>query len=339
MSGPSTHHEAIIIGGGQAGLATAYYLRRAGVEFLLLDNQLSPGGSWQQYWPTLKLFSTAGFSNLPGMQMPPYGQDEFPPASHVVDYFRKYEQRYHFNIERLVSVESVTWENGIYTVRAGEKSWTTPNVISATGTWSAPHTPSYPGSLTGTFWHAANYPGPEPFRGTKVAVVGGANSGAQIAAELSQVAEVTWYTRGEPHWMPDDVDGRVLFRRNSARALAIQRGEPDPGSDSQLGNIVMVPEVLEARDAGRLKATPMFESVDDVDADHLIWCTGFNPSLGHLAEVLDDRTPKYPGLYLIGYGDWTGPGSATILGVSPSAKAAALDIAARVAGEKEPTDR
>lgn len=330
MPDSTTHHQAIIIGGGQAGLATAYHLRRADIDFLILDNQPGPGGAWQQYWPTLTLFSTAGFSNLPGIQMPTYGQDEYPPASHVVDYFTRYEQRYDLPVERPVQVTGVTWEEGIYTVHAGQRSWTTPHLVSATGICSTPHTPSYPGSLTGTFWHAANYPGPDTFRGTRVAVVGGANSGAQIAAELSEVAEVTWYTREEPRWMPNDVDGRELFRRNSARALALQRGQPDPGADSELGDIVMVPQVRRARDSGRLRATPMFESVDEVTADHLIWCTGFHPTLGHLREVLDGRTPRHPGLYLVGYGEWTGPGSATILGVNPYARATAREIAARL---------
>lgn len=325
-----TDHEAIIIGGGQAGLATAYYLRRKGVDFLILDNQMKPGGAWQQYWPTLTLFSTASFSNLPGMPMPTYGDDDYPPASHVVDYFTRYEQRYQFPVERPVTVDSVSWRDGVYTVTAGERSWTTPHVVSATGIWSAPHTPSYPGDLMGTFWHAANYPGPETFRGTKVAVVGAGNSGAQIAAELSEVADVTWYTSEEPRWMPDDIGGRDLFRRARDRALTVQRGEPDPGT-ADLGHIVMVPQVRRARDEGRLRPTPMFTSVDEVDADHLIWCTGFDPALGHLNEVLDGHEPKHPGLHLVGYGDWTGPGSATILGVGSYAKTTANRIAESVA--------
>src|SRR5699024_5343748 len=156
---------------------------------------------------------------------------------------------------------------------------TAPHVVAATGTWSTPFVPVYPGLFTGTQWHSANYPGAGPFRGSSVAVVGAANSAAQIAAELTGVAEVTWYTRHPPRWMPDEVDGRVLFRRNRQRALAVQRGETDPGADSELGDIVALPEVRAARDAGWLAATPMFNSLNEVRADHLIWCTGFRPSL------------------------------------------------------------
>lgn len=321
-------HEAIIIGGGQSGLATAYYLLRAGVDTLVLDDQPTPGGAWLHVWPSMTLFSTAEFSNLPGWPMPLY--DGFPPAQHVVDYLTAYEQRYKIPVERPVRVDRIEHAEGIFRVRAGEKVWSTPNVVAATGTWSAPFVPNYPGTFRGTHWHSANYPGIETFRGTRVAVVGGANSGAQIAAELTNVAEVTWYTRRPPRWMPDEVDGRVLFRRNRLRALAIQRGEPDPGADSDLGDIVVLPEVRAARDTGRLQATPMFTSLDEVDADHLIWCTGFRPALGPVRRLLDGTTPRYSALHLVGYGDWTGPGAATITGVGPYAKQAAREIAESV---------
>lgn len=77
------NYEAVIIGGGQSGLATAYYLLRAGVNTLVLDDQPAPGGGWRHVWPSMTLFSTAEFSNLPGWPMPAY--EGFPPASHVVD--------------------------------------------------------------------------------------------------------------------------------------------------------------------------------------------------------------------------------------------------------------
>jgi len=125
----------------------------------------------------------------------------------------------------------------------------------------------------------------------------------------------------------DAVDGRVLFQRNRARLNAMMRGEPDPGADTNLGDIVVVPPVKRARDEGLLKASPMFSSLDEVEADHLIWCTGFRPALGPFRTLLDGRTPTVEGLFLVGYGTWTGPGSATITGVSPFAKQTAGDIA------------
>ncbi|WP_232247043.1 FAD-dependent oxidoreductase [Corynebacterium freneyi] len=329
----------IVIGGGQSGLATAFYLLRAGIDVLVLDAGEAPGGSWREMWPSMTLFSTAEFSNLPGIPMPAY--EGFPPASHVVDYLAAYERRYAIPVERPVRVTRVEAtgaalsDGGRFRIHAETpdspaRTWTADHVVAATGTWSAPFVPAYPGRFHGKLWHSATYPGPDLFRGSSVAVVGGANSAAQIAAELTRVADVTWFTRGEPRWMPDDVDGRVLFHRNRQRMLAVLRGEGDPGADSALGDIVMVPEVLAARDEGRLRATPVFHSLDelsDAGVDHLIWCTGFRPALGPVRSLLDGRQPTVPGLHLVGYGDWTGPGSATITGLGPHAKATARAIA------------
>jgi hypothetical protein len=222
---------------------------------------------------------------------------------------------------------------------SGPRTWTAPHVVAATGTWSAPFVPALPGTFGGRQWHTVTYPGPAAFRGSTVAVVGGANSGAQIAAELALAAAesgdggtgsgnpVTWYTRHPPRWMPDDVDGRALFRRNRSRALTVARGEPDPGADTSLGDIVMVPAVRRARDAGLLTATPMVDSLDDIATDHLIWCTGFRPALGPFRSLLSHGIPRQPGLHLVGYGDLVGPGAATITGVGMYAKQVAGEIA------------
>lgn len=329
---PAAHDPSVVvIGGGQAGLATGYYLRRAGIPFVVLDDQPAPGGAWRHTWPSLTLFSTAGFSNLPGTGMPHH--DGFPPARHVVDYLSAYEARYELPVVRPVHVDHVTRSTDVFHVRTDRRTWRARAVVSTTGTWSRPFVPWYPGHFAGRQWHSAHYPGPEPFAGSRVAVVGGANSGAQIAAELSGVADVTWYTLTPPRWMPDDVDGRVLFRRNHQRMLALVRGEPDPGAAARLGDIIMVPPVLAARDSGRLVATPMFGSLDQVAADHLVWCTGFRPALGHLRGLLRGRTPTVPDLHLVGYGDWTGPGSATLAGVGPGARQAVEQIRRRLADE------
>lgn len=328
--------DALIIGGGQAGLATGYYLRKHKLDFVILDEQPGPGGAWRTMWPSLTLFSPANASNLPGWPMPHF--EGFPPAKHVVDYLTRYEQRYDLPVRRPVTVASVDYdaEDDAFTVRTADgATFRARSVVAATGTWTAPFVPALPGRFAGTQWHSVTYPGPDAFAGQTVAVVGGANSGAQIAAELAlddAVGDVTWYTRGAPRWMPDDVDGRVLFQRNRERMLAVARGEPDPGADTNLGDIVMVPPVLRARDAGLLQATEMFSSLDDVSAEHLIWCTGFRPALRPIRHLLDGEDVKdhVHGLILVGYGTWTGPGSATITGVAPYAKQAARDVAERL---------
>jgi putative flavoprotein involved in K+ transport len=62
----TTPRDIVIIGGGQMGLSLGYYLRRAGADFLILDAETGPGGAWRHGWDSLRLFSPAGYSSLPG---------------------------------------------------------------------------------------------------------------------------------------------------------------------------------------------------------------------------------------------------------------------------------
>lgn len=199
--------------------------------------------------------------------------------------------------------------------------------------------------------HSASYAGPGPYRGQSVVVVGGANSGAQSAADLSGTSRVTWCLNGAPQYLPDDVDGRELFRVATERSRALAAGRPDPGGVAALGNIVVVPPVKRARDAGQLRPTPMFDRFTptgvswdgrEQEVDAVIWCTGFRPALRHLRPlpVRDDdgtiptrgtASTAVPGLYLVGYGDWNGPGSATLIGVGPTAKATAAALERQLA--------
>ena len=96
----------IIVGGGQSGLAVAYYLRRFGLDFLILDAEEKPGGSWQNYWDSLKLFSPAQWSSLPGRLMNG-GVEYYPCKDDVVDYFSDYENHYQLNVVRPVQVTEV----------------------------------------------------------------------------------------------------------------------------------------------------------------------------------------------------------------------------------------
>src|SRR5699024_3964877 len=118
----SKDFEAIIIGGGQAGLATAYYLLRAGVDTLVLDDQEDAGGAWRHVWPSMTLFSTAEFSSLPGKPMP--ACDGFQPSYHVIHYLADYDQRYRIRGDRSVHVDRVEREEGRYRLHAGDRSWT-----------------------------------------------------------------------------------------------------------------------------------------------------------------------------------------------------------------------
>ncbi|MEU0681234.1 MULTISPECIES: ArsO family NAD(P)H-dependent flavin-containing monooxygenase [Streptomyces] len=344
------HTDVVVIGGGQAGLAAGYHLRRQGLDFVVLDAQAAPGGAWQHTWDSLHLFSPAAFSSLPGRLMPPQPGEEYPEAGHVVAYLSDYEQRYDLPVQRPVRVIGVHDDGRLLRVETDSGTWHARAVISATGTWWRPFLPALPGrdDFQGRQLHTVSYRRPRDFAGRRVIVVGGGNSGAQIAADLAYDTELTWVTRRPPRYLPDDIDGRALFDAATARRRALDAGRPDTGGVASLGDIVAVPPVREARDAGRLKASPMFERLDRegavradgtrVPADAVIWCTGFRPALSHLAPLglrgrrghiatVGTRAVDEPRLHLLGYGDWTGPASATLIGVGRPARDAARAVA------------
>ncbi len=350
--------DVVVIGAGQSGLATAFYLRRAGLtpgqDFVVLDAAEQPGGAWPRTWDGLRLFSPASFSSLPGWMMPPWDDAAhgFPPRDHVVAYLARYEDRYDLRVLRPDRVEAVSRADdapdGRLLVTAGQRVFSARRVVSATGTWDRPFWPTYPGmrDFAGQQLHTVDYRTPEAFAGQRVVVVGGGNSAAQILAEISTVADTTWVTARPPRFLPDDVDGRALFATARARIQALREGREHSGV-AGLGDIVMVPSVKDARDRGVLHPHSMFTRLvpggvvwaDGTarECDVIIWCTGFRPALRHLRPLglrtEHGRVPvggpsgtqalHEPRLHLVGYGDWTGPASATLAGIGPSARATA----------------
>lgn len=350
-------HDVVVIGGGQAALALGYFLRRSGLTFCLLDAGPSAGGAWQHAWPSLRLFSPASSSGIAGWPMP-FPADSYPDRDAVADYLRRYEQRYELPVQRPVNVQRVERGDGRFGLITDDgRHWHARAVISATGTWRNPHWPSYPGqhAFTGMQLHSAYYPGPAALAGKRVAVVGGGNSGAQIHAELSQHAHSTWITLTPPRFLPDDVDGHVLFQRATARWRALQAGQTPPPPSGGLGDIVMVDSVRQARERGVLHSLPMFDALTARGArwtdgsergfDAIVWCTGFRPALGHLAALgvidadgrvaLDGTAARdLPGLWLVGYGEWTGMASATLIGVTRSARSTVAEVTSFLAASQ-----
>lgn len=340
--------DVVVIGAGQAGLAVARELARAGLAYVVLDAQDAPGGAWRHAWHSLQLFSPARWSSLPGTLMPG-GENTYPTRNDVVAYLAGYEAKYALNVRRPVRVHGVTREGDVLRLDTNAGVIAARAVVSATGTWNAPFTPDVPGrgSFLRRQMHSAFYRAPDAFVGARVVVVGGGNSGAQILAEVSRVANATWATLTPPAFLPDDVDGRVLFDEATRRYRA-----QEAGADAyrpSLGDVVMVPSVREARDRGVLQAVRMFGRMTpagvvwangrEETVDAVIWCTGFRAALGHLAplgvlehdgrvRVNGTRALKEPRLWLVGYGHWTGFASATLIGVGRTAKATASEILA-----------
>jgi putative flavoprotein involved in K+ transport len=343
--------DVVVVGGGQSGLAAGYHLRRLGVDFAVLDAQSTPGGAWQHTWDSLRLFSPAAYSSLPGRLMPAQPGETYPDAGHVLEYLADYEKRYELPVRHGVQVRAVHRDGVFLRVETDAGAWWCRAVVSATGTWSRPFLPAVPGRgvFAGRQLHTTDYRRPADFAGQRVIVVGGGNSGAQIAADLAlDGVRLTWVTRRPPRYLADDIDGRVLFDVATARRRALDEGRTDSGGVASLGDIVAVPPVRAARDAGLFEARPPFTRLTPTgaewadgtraEADTVIWCTGFRPALSHLAPLglrgprgriatEGTRAVDEPRLHLLGYGDWTGPASATLIGVGRPARDAAREIA------------
>ncbi len=340
-------YDVIIIGAGQSGLAVGYYLRRSGLSFLLLDEQKRAGGAWLHSWNSLKLFSPAEHSSLPGWMMPK-AEEEYPGRDHVIRYLSEYESRYKLPVERPVEVFNIEKQGSKFMLTTSAGNFISRAVIGATGSWKRPYIPAYEGlsDYKVEQIHSAHYVSAEDYRGKNVLIVGGGNSGAQILAEVSKVANTTWVTLKAPKFLPDDVDGRYLFEFATRQYKARLEGKKIEPAGS-LGDVVMVESVKEARSRNVLKSKRPFSCFYEDGVvwedgtkevfDVVIWCTGFSPSLDPFKSLVNlnqkgridtkgTRATGIDGLWLVGYGSWTGFASATLIGVGRSARQTAKEV-------------
>jgi putative flavoprotein involved in K+ transport len=339
-------YDVIIIGGGQSGLAMGYYLRRSGLSYIILDNQKEAGGAWLHTWKSLRLFSPALWSSLPGMIMIG-GSDSYPTRDVTIEYLKFYESKYNLAVRRSVDVFDVIKVNGEFQLQTSEGLLIAKTVVSATGSFNNPIIPDIKGAenFKGQILHSSQYESPSQLENKKVAVVGEGNSGAQILAEVSKVTGTIWITQKEPRFLPDHIDGRFLFDAATQMYEAQKAG--NQYKPPSLGDIVMVDSVKDARSRKVLKSLRPF---DHFTEDSIVWtggheekidvvifCTGFKPALTHLkgldvvnedgkAETDGTKSKNVDGLWLVGYGNWTGFASATLIGVGRSAKKTVEEI-------------
>ncbi|PKV84371.1 NAD(P)-binding domain-containing protein [Streptomyces sp. TLI_146] len=340
--------DVVVIGAGQAGLSGAYHLRRAGFEpdrdFVVLDHAPRAGGAWQFRWPSLTYGKVHGMHALPGMELT--GADPARPSSEVIgEYFTDYEDAFGLRVHRPVDVSAVReGEGGRLRVETSEGVYATRALINATGTWDRPFWPRYPGQETfrGRQLHTANYPGPEEFAGRRVVVVGGGASGTQHLMEIAEyAAATTWVTRRPPVFREGPFTeewGRAAVAMVEER---VRRGLP-PKSVVSVTGLPLNDAIRAARESGVLDRLPMFDRItpsgvawDDgrvVDADVILWATGFRPVIDHLAPLklrgpgggiaIDGtRAVKDERIHLVGYGP-----SASTIGANRAGRAAVREI-------------
>ncbi|MFE9424925.1 NAD(P)-binding domain-containing protein [Kitasatospora sp. NPDC006697] len=342
----------MVIGAGQAGLSAAYHLRRRGFEpyrgFLVLDADPAPGGAWAHRSPSLLMATVNGFHDLPDFELPV--PDPRAPAREVVPgYFAAYEAKHALPVVRPVRVTAVRDLGERLLVESAAGSWTARALINATGTWTRPFVPHYPGHFGGRRLHYADYRGPAEFAGRRVVVVGGGASAIQLLSELGEVAETLWVTRREPEYR----DGPFTPEAGRAAvALVEQRVAQGLPVRSVVSVTGLGPSVAlrRAEQLGVLDRRPMFDRLTErgvawgaaeEPVDVIIWATGFRPEVGHLAPLglrepgggirLDGTAAAAdPRVHLVGYGP-----SASTVGANRAGRAAVNGIV-RLIGSPRP---
>jgi cation diffusion facilitator CzcD-associated flavoprotein CzcO len=339
--------EAVVIGAGQAGLSASYHLKRLGIDHVLLDAADRPGGAWQHRWDSLTMDDVHGVADLPDSAAPGRGSERANTA--IPEWFGAYERDHRLPVVRPVRVDRVESDGELLVVRAGDRSWTTRTLVNATGTWSRPFVPRYPGqeAFRGEQLHTVDYPGPEHFRGKRVVVVGGGASAVQFLGELRPVTETVWVTRREPVWRHGgEIDGRSVVQLVERR---VRQGLPPASVVSHTG-LALRPQERLAESLGAYRRRPMFERIEPDGvrwadgsferADVILWATGFRPAVGHLAPLhlrsehggiallpgtTDVQTSVTaaadPRVQLVGYGP-----SASTIGGNRAGRAAALAV-------------
>ncbi|ERS51002.1 hypothetical protein HMPREF1257_01824 [Corynebacterium sp. KPL1814] len=281
-NGTVEHYLSIIIGAGQAGLATAQQLTSRGLipaqDFLLIDANPAPGGAWRHRWDSLTLGKAHNIADLPGMPAPL--ADASSPASHVVAaYYGAYEDKFQlrpYRPARVRSVRALPSAHGTHgarnprgtrgaflvTLESGEQ-FSADTIVNATGTWDRPYIPYIPAisSFGGRQLRTKDYSAAEDFAGQHVLVVGGGLSAVQFLLELEGIAQTTWATRRAPDFTDTEFDKQWGLDVEKKVRERVFSGNP-PASVVSTTGIPPWQEYLDAVERGVLVSRGMFEAID-----------------------------------------------------------------------------
>jgi putative flavoprotein involved in K+ transport len=278
------------------------------------------GDSWRRRWDSLELFTVGRYSELPGMRFP--GDPErFAGKDDVAGYLESYARTLQLPVRLGSSATSLRRADGRYRVTVeGGPDYEAEHVIVATGAYQRPHVPELATELDSSVvqLHSAEYSNPDQLAAGDVLVVGGANSGVQIAQELSNTRRVRLAVGTKPLRLPRRILGRSLHwwgdHLGLMRApIGRLRGSKRSGdlligtSYRQLAHRHGVELLGRAVDAdGR---TVICADGESVEADVVLWATGFRPDYSWIeVPVVDEHgepvhrrgVTESPGLYFLG---------------------------------------
>ena len=325
--------DVIVIGAGQAGLAISWHLARRRLRFLVIDAAPELGNSWRSRWDSLTLFSPVQYDALPGLAFPGR-QDTYPTKDQVADYLRSYAEE--FDLPVLLNTKAIRLERaeGRYVVHTSQGLLRSRQVVVATGAFQHPVVPELAAGLSDRVvqLHSAEYSNPADLPSGRIVVVGGGNSGLQIAEELAPTHQITLAMGSQPLSLPQRMLGRDLFwwmhrlgvlQKTADSPLARRvrsRGDLVIGSSRRRlrrAGVDFRPRVVDVE-----RETFRFVDGSEVTADAVVWATGFRSDYSWIdvpevvsggAAVHQRGVTPARGLYFIGL-PWQHTRGSSLLG-------------------------
>lgn len=354
--------ETLVIGGGQAGLAMGHQLSRRGRSFAILDASDRIGDAWRSRWDSLRLFTPARYDGLPGMAFPA-PPHYFPTKDEMGDYLEAYARRFELPVRTGVRVERLSRHpEGGFEAASNGRRFRADNVVVAMANYQEPHAPDFAAGLAPDIVqiHSGDYRNPGQLQDGPVLIVGGGNSGSEIAMELAGRHRV-WMSGRDTGSLPFRIaglPGRLLFvplvlRLLYHRVLTIRTPMGRalrPRVTGKGGPLIRVmPRDLEEAGVERVPRTrgvkgglPVLEDGRVLETRNVIWCTGFRPGFSswidlplawdhehHEPRHEGGRVPGQPGLYFLGLHFLRAMSSAMVHGVGRDAGHIAGLIAGR----------
>ncbi|GHJ53004.1 monooxygenase [Nonomuraea sp. TT08I-71] len=335
----------VIIGGGQAGLATGRYLRRLRDDFVLLDAGEEVGLTWRRRWDSLRLFTPARFNHLPGLRFPAR-PDHYPSKDEMADYLAEYAHRFELPVRLGRRVRELNRHGTRLTIRADGGDLEADHVVVATGPTMMPHRPPYAERLDVPQLHSSDYRNPSQLPDGQILVVGAGNSGAEIALDLAFTRRVMLagtdtgrlpvplgglrYRLLNRLLTVDNVIGRRIAERSNGRGSPLVRIQPE---DLAAAGVERVARVTDA-DGGRA----LLADGRQIDVAAVVWCTGYRPDYHWIRiPVFNDGRPVQhrgvvagcPDLYFVGLPFQSGFASSLVGGVGRDARYVTDHLAAR----------
>jgi putative flavoprotein involved in K+ transport len=353
----SEHVDTVVIGGGQAGLTTGYFLSQQAGSYLVLDANERVGDAWRKRWDSLRLFTPALFDGLPGMKMraPRWS---FPTKDEMADYLEAYAQRFGLAVRTGTSVDTLTKDGDRFVVMAGGDRIEADNVVVATGIYRAPKVPPFAAELDPRIvqMHSSCYRNPAQLQAGDVLVVGAGNSGAEIAYELAATHRcvLAGKTGGEIPVRHGSIPARAFFHvfrfvmhrvarvdTPIGRKIRAKKGTTDPLIRRREKDLLAVGVDRAPRVVGTEDGRPVLEDGRVLDVANVVWCTGYRSDYGWIdLPILDDdgRPQHYrgvvegePGLYFVGLKFQYSASSDVLPNQGRDAKYVTEHIAARLA--------